>query len=323
MLVVCLYVDDLIFTGNDSRMLQEFKKEMTKHFEMTDMGLMSYFLCLEVMQTSEGIFISQKKFAGDILKRFKMEFCNPIKTPVKARSHLSKAGNGELVNASAYRSLVGSLRYLTNTQPDIVFGVGFISRFMETPSQDHLQAAKRILRYVKGTQSHGLFYTSAKTCNLVGYSDSDWAGDVEDRKSTSGFVFHMGSSVVSWSSKKQQVVALSTTEAEYMAAASSASQAVWLCRLLAELHQEQNFPTTIYCDNRSAIALTRNPVFHGISKHIDIKFHYIRDLVTEGEILLDFCKSEDQIADIFTKPLGAEVFYIMKEKLGVRSIEEV
>ncbi|XP_026400064.1 uncharacterized protein LOC113295948 [Papaver somniferum] len=205
---------------------------MTKHFEMTDMGLMSYFLGLEVMQTTEGIFISQKKFAGDILRRFKMEFCNPIKTPVEARSHLSKAGNGELVNASTYRSLVGSLRYLTNTRPDIVFGVGFISRFMETPSQDHLQAAKRILRYVKGTQSHGLFYTSAKTCNLVGYSDSDWAGDVEDRKSTSGFVFHMGSSVVSWSSKKQQVVALSTTEAEYMAAASSASQAVRISVLI-------------------------------------------------------------------------------------------
>ncbi|GAA0146952.1 transmembrane signal receptor [Lithospermum erythrorhizon] len=247
-----VYVDQptgYVKKGNNSNMLDEFNKEMTNRFEMTDTRFMSFFLGLEVMQTTEGIFLSQKKYVGDIFKKFKMKFYNPIKTPVETRLHLNKVGKGELVNAAEYRSLVGSLRYLTHTRPDIVFGVGLISQFMETPSEDHLQAAKRIMRHLKG--------------------------DVEDRKSTSDFVFHIGSSVVYWSSKKQQVVALSTTEAEYMAATSCASQVVWLRRLLNELHQQQYSPTTIYCDNRSAIALTKNPVFHGRSKHIDIKFHYI------------------------------------------------
>ncbi|KAL5802513.1 hypothetical protein ACOSQ4_030818 [Xanthoceras sorbifolium] len=156
------------------------------------------------------------------------------------------------------------------------------------------------------------FYTSINNCDLVGYTDSDWAGDVKDRKSTSGFVFHMGSGAISWSSKKHQVVALSTTEAEYMAAASTACQAVWLWRLCDELKQKQQFPTKIYCDNKSAISPIKNPVFHGRSKHIDIKFHYIRDLVKENEIAMEFCKSEEQIADILTKPLKAETFYILK-----------
>eukprot|EP00268_Persea_americana_P053619 TRINITY_DN60865_c0_g1_i1.p1 TRINITY_DN60865_c0_g1~~TRINITY_DN60865_c0_g1_i1.p1 ORF type:complete len:349 (+),score=54.58 TRINITY_DN60865_c0_g1_i1:103-1047(+) len=142
MLIVCLYVDDLIFTGNDPSMFAEFREAMCSNFEMTDMGLMSYFLGLEVLQTSVGIFVSQKKCAADILKRFKMESCHPIKTPVEARLHLSKFDNSELVSPTDYRSLVGSLRYLTSTRPDIVYGVGVISRFMETPSQAHLVATK-------------------------------------------------------------------------------------------------------------------------------------------------------------------------------------
>ena len=214
MLIVCLYVDDLIFTGNDANMFDAFKEAMSSNFEMTDMGLMSYYLGLEVMQIGVGIFVSQKKYAADILKRFKMESCKPINTPVEARLQLEKSGNSNLVNPTYFWSLVGSLRYLTSTRPDITFGVGMISRFMETPSQVHLQVAKRILRYIKGTQSHGIFYAFATDCNLVGYSDSDWAGDVEGRKSTFGFVFHFGSGVISWSLKKQQVVALSTVEVE-------------------------------------------------------------------------------------------------------------
>ena len=317
MLIVCLYVDDLIFTGNDSSMVAAFKKAMSSNFEMTDMGLMSYYLGLEVMQTGAGIFVSQKKYAADILKRFKMESCNSISTPVETRLQLTKSCDGNLVNTTYFRSLVGSLRYLTSTRPDISFGVGMISRFMETPSQVHLQVAKRILRYIKGTQNHGIFYASAADCNLVGYSDSDWAGDVEGRKSTSGYIFHFGSGAISWSSKKQQVVALSTTEAEYMAAASSACQAVWLRRLCDELNQKQGSPTKIFCDNKSAISLTKNPVFHGRSKHIDIKFHYIRELVSSKEIEVEFCKSEEQIADILTKPLKADIFHRLKEKMGM------
>jgi hypothetical protein len=316
-IIVCLYVDDLIFTGNNSRLLAEFKENMSTQFEMTDMGLMSYFLGIELKQTNEGIFISQKKYAADILKKFKMESCKPMLTPMEERLKLEKESGGNLVNSTNFRKLVGSLRYLTATRPDIVYGVGLISRFMDSPRQSHWQAAKRILRYVKGTIDEGIFYSSSAKLELIGYTDSDWAGETETRKSTSGYVFHLSTGVFSWSSKKQQVVALSTAEAEYIAATNCATQAVWLRRMLSELQYQQDGPTKIFCDNKSTIALTKNPVFHGRSKHIDIKHHYIRDLIRDKEIVVEYCTSEDQIADIFTKPLKTNLFLKMKNLLGM------
>ncbi|CAL9014556.1 unnamed protein product [Prunus brigantina] len=186
-----------------------------------------------------------------------------------------------------------------------------------------MQAAKRILRYVKGTQSDGIFYSANCPVKLVGYTDSDWAGDVERAKSTSGYAFHIGSGVISWSSKKQQVVALSSTEAEYIAATNSATRAVWLRQLLGALHHEQKSPTTIYCDNNSAIALARNPVFHGRTKHIHVKFHYIRDLVNDKVVEVQYCPTGEQIADIFTKGLKIDVFMKLKKMMGMESLDEL
>nr|KYP70017.1 Retrovirus-related Pol polyprotein from transposon TNT 1-94 [Cajanus cajan] len=270
-LIVCLYVDDLIFTGNNPKMIAEFREAMVKCFEMTDLGLMSYFLGIEVIQQDDGIFISQKKYAADILKKFKMENSKPISTPVEEKLKLKKDSDGKRINATYYKSLIGSLKYLTATRPDIVFGVGLLSRFIEEPRACHLQGAKRILKYIKGT----IFYANIKAVKLVGYTDSGWARDVETRKSTSGYSFHLGIGAVSWSSKKQPLVALSTAEAKYMAAASCATQSVWLRRMLEVMHQKQDTLTVIFCDNKSAIALCRNPIFHGRSKHIDSQFHKI------------------------------------------------
>jgi hypothetical protein len=188
---------------------------------------------------------------------------------------------------------------------------------MESPRQSHLQAAKRILRYIKGTVDDGIFYTFSDNSQLVGYTDSDYAGDIGERKSTSGYMFSLGNGIFSWSSKKQQVVALSTAEAEYIAAAYCATQAVWLRKMLEELRHKQQHPTVIYCDNKSAIALAKNPVFHGRSKHIDIKYHFIRDLVKSEEIVLEFCKTEDQMADIFTKALKTNSFLKFKKMIGM------
>ncbi|CAJ2639943.1 unnamed protein product [Trifolium pratense] len=227
-LIVCLYVDDLIFTGNNSKMIAEFREAMIRRFEMTDLGLMSYFLCIEVVQQNDGIFISQKKYATNILKKFKMEHSKPISTPVEEKLKLTRKNDGKRVDSTYYKSLIGSLRYLTATRPDIVYGVGLLSRYMEEPRVSHLQGAKRILRYIKGTLTEGIFYGSNSDVKLVGYTDSDWAGDLETRKSTSGYAFHLGTGAISWSSKKQPVVALSTAEAEYIAATSCATQTVWL-----------------------------------------------------------------------------------------------
>ncbi|MBV8801912.1 MAG: hypothetical protein JO131_02910, partial [Gammaproteobacteria bacterium] len=212
---VCLYVDDLIFTGSNPEMFAEFKRAMTKEFEMTDLGLMSYFLGIEVKQLEEGIFITQEGYAKEILKKFKMEDCNPVATPVECGTKLTKIGEGTSVDPTHYRSLIGSLRYLTCTRPDILYGVGLISRYMEKPDSTHLKAAKRILRYIRGTISYGLVYSFSNDFKLCGYSDSDWGGDINDRKSTTGFVFFIRDSAFTWLSKKQPIVTLSTCEAEY------------------------------------------------------------------------------------------------------------
>ncbi|CAM8971492.1 unnamed protein product [Rhodiola kirilowii] len=194
---------------------------------------------------------------------------------------------------------------------------------MEFPAERHMLAAKKILRYLKGTIDYGIFYKRGKVSKLIGFTDSDYAGDVNDRKSTSGFVFMMGSGAVSWSSKKQQIVSLSTTEAEFIAGASCACQAVWLRRILGELKFPQVEATAIYCDNNSAIKLSKNPVLHGRSKHIDVRYHFLRDLTKDGIVELMHCKSEDQIADILTKPLKIATFVKLRGLLGMRSWKEV
>ncbi|XP_050896111.1 secreted RxLR effector protein 161 [Lathyrus oleraceus] len=207
------------------------------------MGLMSYFLGIKVKQTDEGIFISQKKYAKNMLKKFKIESCKLMLTPVEERLKLERESGGDLVNSTNFRRLVGSLGYLTATRLDIVYGVRLISKFMNSPRKSHWKAAKRILRYAKGIIDEGIFYFSSSKLELVGYTDSDWAGETETRKSTSGYVFHLGDGIFSWCSKKQQVVSLPTAEAEYIAATNCATQAVWLRRILSKLKHQQNGPT--------------------------------------------------------------------------------
>ncbi|KAA0033083.1 copia protein [Cucumis melo var. makuwa] len=316
-LVVCLYVDDLIFTGNCASMFEDLKKAMTQEFEMTDIGLMSYYLGIEVKQSEEGIFISQERYTRDILEKFNMMNSKSVATPIETGTKLSKHEEGDDVDPSYFKSLVGSLRYLTCTRPDILFSVGLVSRFMESPTTTHLKVAKRILRYLRGTLDYGLFYSSSKEFKLEGYCDSDWAGDTNDRKSTSGYVFFIGNTAFTWSSKKQPIVTLSTCEAEYIAAASCVCHAVWLRNLLKTVGILQEDPTVIHIDNKSTIALAKNPVFHDRSKHIDTRFHFIRDCISRKEVQVEYVKTEDQIADIFTKPLKVNVFNNLRTLLGV------
>ncbi|XP_056163923.1 secreted RxLR effector protein 161-like [Syzygium oleosum] len=220
-----------------------------------------------------------------------------------------------------YKQIVGSLMYLIATRPDIMYGVSLISRYMEDPTKKHLQAAKRILHYLKGTASLGLFYKKGENSNLFGFTDSDYASDIEDRKSTSGYVFTLSSAAVLWSSKKQPLVTLSTTEAEFVVATSSACQAIWLRKIRGQLQFEQHEATIIFCDNNSAIKLSKNPILHGRSKHIDVKYHFLGDLTKDGVIDLVFCRSEDQVADLFTKPLKIATFQKLRKLLGVCSLD--
>jgi hypothetical protein len=317
--VVGVYVDDLIITGANSAVVEAFKEEMRQAFRMSDLGLLSFYLGIEVKQGSKSITLGQAAYARKLLGKAGMENCNSCSTPMEVRLQLSNKSTSEEVDATMYRSLVGSLRYLVHTRPDISYAVGYVSRFMEKPRQEHLAAVKHLLRYIAGTIEYGLVYPKfTKGDNrLVGYSDSDLGGDVDERKSTAGVIFFLGEMVISWSSQKQKAVALSTCEAEYMAGAAGACQAVWLRRLLDDIAGVNVQQPILKMDNQSAIALSKNPVLHDRSKHIDTKFHFIRQCVEDGKISLEYVSTQEQLADILTKSLGRARFCELRDKIGV------
>nr|KYP56954.1 Retrovirus-related Pol polyprotein from transposon TNT 1-94 [Cajanus cajan] len=307
-LIVRLYVDDLIFTGNSKDMCDEFKNSMKAEFDMTDLGHMRHFLGIEVIQSNTGIFICQRQYAHDVLARFNMTESNSVRNPIVPGTILSKDIEGSAVDATKFKQVVGSLMYLTVTRPDLMFRVSLISRYMANPKESHWAAAKRLLRYLKGTLEYGIFYQEKTKTGLMAYSDNNYAGDLDDRRSTYGAVLLIGNGAVSWMSKKQPVVSLSTTEAEYIAAASCACQCIWIQRILEHLSSAEKEATEILCDNSSTIQLSKNPVFHGRSKHIAVRFHFLRDLVNDKVVRLTYCCSNEQVANIMTKALNLDQF---------------
>lgn len=223
----------------------------------------------------------------------------------------------ELKDEKTYRTLVGSLIYLTITRPDISFPVGVVSQFMQKPRKPHLDAVKRILRYLKNTMNYGLMYKQSAEVLLSGFTDADWAGDPSSRRSTSGYCFDLGSAVISWCSKKQATIALSSTEAEYNAATLAAQECVWLTRLIKDISHASMQPVELYCDNMSSIRLASNPVFHARTKHIEVHYHFIREKVLQEEIDLIKVDTNEQLADIFTKALPKAKFEFIREQLGL------
>lgn len=322
-LLICLYVDDLLVTGNNSKDIDEFKKKMMAEFQMTDLGILTYFLGMEFKATSKGIILHQKKYLQEVLERFQMSNYNAAITPADCGIKLSRDQDEKAVDHTLYKQIVGCLRYICNSRPDIAYSVGLISRFMDDPKSSHLVAAKRILRYLKGTSDYGLLFpaTSGKSREkLMGYADADWCGDLVERKSTTGYVFKFLNAAVSWCSKKQNVVALSSCEAEYIAASYAACQVAWLQSLIEELQVKLEGPVQLLVDNKSAINLAKNPVAHGRSKHIETRFHFLRDQVNKEKIELVYCKTDEQAADILTKPLKGDKFNQLREMLGVVSL---
>ncbi|BBH01567.1 multidrug resistance-associated protein 9 [Prunus dulcis] len=311
-LIVSIYVDDIVYTGSSDEMVKEFKAEMMCKYEMSDLGLLHHFLGMGVTQTEGSIFIHQKKYALTLLDKFGLKDCKSVSTPLVATDKLKREDGSEAADES-------SLLYLTATRPDIMFSASLLARFMHNPSKMHYGAAKRVLRYIQGTIDYGIEYVTGKSALLVGYCDSDWSGSEEDMKSTSGYAFSFGSGAFSWASVKQHSVALSTAEAEYVSAAEATSQAIWLRFVLEDFGEEQTTATTVFCDNTSAIAMAKNPVFHQRSKHIKRKFHFIREAIQEEVIELLYCKGEEQIADIFTKALPKDRFDYLRRMLGVKS----
>lgn len=318
-LVVGVYVDDLIITGANCDDIKLFKQEMSKKFKMSDLGLLHYYLSIEVKQGPDGITLSQGAYVEKILERSGMAGCNACQVPMEPRLKLSKKSTQPPVDATAYRSIVGSLRYLVNTRPDIAFAVGYVSRFLENPREDHLTAVKHILRYLAGTKKWGLWFGRKKgqEGRLIGFSDSDFAGDVDARKSTTGVIFFLTGSPITWQSKMQKVVAQSSCEAEYIAAANATCEALWLSRVPAELKGAETGAPLLRVDNKSAIALIKNPILQGHSKHIEVKYHFVRETAEKGQIEVEFTRSEEQLGDILTKALGKSRFQELRSKIGL------
>eukprot|EP00253_Pinus_taeda_P008918 PITA_08918 len=293
-IILVLYVDDLILTGSDPNLINHVKSSLKKKFEMTDLGHLHYFLGLQVLQSKEGISLSQSKYACDLLPHFHMEDCKPASSPFQFGAKISVTCASPEVDATLYRQLVGKFLYLTHTRPDLSFDVGLVARFMQNPRESHWKASKIILCYVRGTVQFGIHYSAESSPLLVGFIDSDWAGDPDDRKSTIGYVFTLGSGPITWACKKQGAISLSSAEAEYCGAVEASKEASWLRQILSEFGFQQQHPTTLWCDNQSAIQFCKDPVQHQRRKHIELHMHFIKKLIHDHVLEVQYCSTDDQ-----------------------------
>eukprot|EP00253_Pinus_taeda_P032308 PITA_32308 len=288
-LIIVLYVDDLILIGDD-QLIQSCKEDLSREVEMKDMGLMHYFLGMEAWYKDGEVFVSQGKYTNEILERFHMEKCKPMQTPLAGNWRKEDATSSDVVATTIYRQLVGSLMYL---------------------------AAEHVLRYLRGTSQFGLWYKRIEGVKLQGFTDADWARSPSNWKSTSGGIFNLGSATFSWYNRKQRSITLSSAEAKFMAASQAACEVIWMRKIPVGLFDQRMDPTVIYCDNQSCIKLSKNPVFHDRSKHIDIRYHHLRGCVVKRIMLLLYVSTEEQDVDIFTNALSKCNFEFNRDEIGV------
>jgi hypothetical protein len=279
---------------------------------------MKFFLGIEIARSKKGIYISRHKYALEIIKDSGYLGAKPVEFPME-ECRLSNTGE-LLKDPCIYQRLVGRLIYLTITRPDITYSVHILSRFMHEPRQPHMAAALRVVRYLKSAPGQGLLLHSNNSLHLRAFCDSDWAGCPVTRRSTTGYCVFLGNSLISWRTKRQKTVSLSSAEAEYRAMASTCCELTWLRHLLTDLHMSVSDPVTLHCDNQVALHIAKNLVFHERTWHIEMDCHFIRDKILRGEIATRYVISSQQLADVFTKALGKEKFKQLMCKLGVIDI---
>ncbi|CAL0317151.1 unnamed protein product [Lupinus luteus] len=319
--IILVYVDDLILAGNDLDQIHYTKTVLHTKFSIKDLGKLKFVLGMEVARCKEGITLYQRKYTLDLLQQSGFLASKPTSTPMEYNNKLQANFGILLEDPTSYRRLIGKILYLTHTRPDISFSVGCLSQFLSCPTNLHQQAAHRILKYLKNSPAQGLYFPTKNTTIIKGYSDSDWGGACLDtRKSTTGWCFFLGSALISWKSKKQNIVSRSSAEAEYRALAMASCEAQWLLYLFRDLHILHPSPISLFCDNKSALLIAANPVFHERTKHIEIDCHVVRERVQNGTIHLLPISSKLQIADFFTKSLSLIPFYNLLAKLDMISI---
>ncbi|XP_050919610.1 uncharacterized mitochondrial protein AtMg00810-like [Lathyrus oleraceus] len=275
--LLLLYVDDMIITGSNNASIQSLKQLLQASFHMKDLGNLHYFLGLEVHSTSKGIFLHQHKYATNLIYMAGLQSANPVDTPLEVNVKYLRDDGDLLPDPLLYRQLVGNLNYLIITLLDISFAVQQVSQFMHSPRHLHLATVRHMICYLKGSSHRGLFFPSGVAPKLSVYSDVDWAGCPDTRRFVTDWYMFLGSSLISWKSKKQARVSKSSTESQYRAMSVACSEIIWLRGLLAELGFPQIEPTSLYADNTSAIQIVANPVFHEHTKHIEVDCHSICD----------------------------------------------
>ena len=283
MVFVLIYVDDIIVTSSSSKAISTLVHDLNTHFAIKDLGDLHYFLGIEVRKIDNGLVLTQEKYASDLLAKVGLAHCKPTPTPLSPSEKIS-AHEGEALGTddiTRYRSIVGALQYLTLTRPDISFSVNKVCQFLHAPTTVHWTAVKRILRYVKDTCTTGLTFKKSSSTLISAFSDADWAGCIDDRRSTGGFAIFFGPNLISWSAKKQPTVSRSSTEAEYKSLANGTAEVIWVETILKELGVKLHEVPCFWCDNMGATYLSANPVFHARTKHIEIDFHFVRERVAQ------------------------------------------
>ncbi|XP_023640610.1 uncharacterized protein LOC111831153 isoform X1 [Capsella rubella] len=308
--------------------LRQIIEKLKNEFPMSDLGKLHHFLGVKADFNKKGLFLSQHVYAQDIITRAGMVDCKPCATPVDLKSKLSATKGEPVPDPTTYRRLAGALQYLTFTRPDIAYAVHQICLYMHDPRIPHMNALKRIIRYLQGTKAHGLqlYRGSINTLtaysdvnNLTAYSDADWGGCPDTRRSTSGYCVFLGQNLVSWSAKRQPTVSRSSSEAEYKGVANAVAELTWLRNLLRELHLPVVKASVVYCDNISSVYLASNPVQHQRTKHIELDIHFVREKVAIGEVKVIHVPSSLQYADIFTKGLPTSLFNEFRDSLTIRA----
>lgn len=313
-----LYVDDIILTASTPTFLCSIIATLHSEFAMKDLGELHHFLGITVTRSTDHLYLSQSHYISDLIDRAGMTDCHISSTPIDTGSKLDGSGD-PVSDPSMYRRLAGALQYATLTRPDIAYSVQQACLFMHDPREPHLNLVKRILRYLKGTLHLGLHLNSSSPTTLTAYSDADWAGCPDTRRSTSGFCVYLGDNLISWSSKRQTTVSRSSAEAEYRAVAHAVAETIWLKQLLSELHRPIDQATLVYCDNISAVYLSANPVQHRRTKHIQIDIHFVREKVQLGQVRVLHVPTTSQFADIFTKGLLTATFQEFRSSLCILS----
>jgi transposase InsO family protein len=319
-IILAIWVDDLLIFAKDKKGMNDVKAALKDEYEMKDLGELQYFVGIQVHRNrKEKLFhINQSGYVKAILERYDMDESNPASVPLSQGTQLKKATiDDRLAIPSEYQSIVGSQMYaMLATRPDLAQSIQQISQHNQKPTTTHLKAARQGLRYLKGTMDQGITYDGKQGLKIKAWCDANWGAE-EGRESVSGFVFTIAGGAISWSSKKQSSVALSSTESEYMAILHALKEQIWIRRLLTELGYDVSDQNTIYTDSQSAIALAQNPEHHARTKHIDIQYHFVRNCVEDGRLRLEYCPTEDMVADGLTKALGPEQHKKLTAKMGM------